>query len=469
MVTTRRNHNGRPPSKRPRGVRDIAKNGDTIVVREPVPKKKLYVPITPTVPVTTLPRLPSSTGGMEDISFTSPSVGTTSPMDIKSTPKQKATELAPDRTVSSALRRFIAKSGTTKGSADNPIVLEEYSPRRKSAPLPKRRRRTEPEPHKFQDRHRKLYTYRPPRTALASKPANGSTFTGDKSNDLYRMVNAKMTAEGWYANGTYGRPPVVRPHVSYGIPFDVHYPLSAQYLAQATTAPTQKSSSYAHHHERMGVTIAGDSEDMLRKKAVQCIRDYSRPQPRNKTLSDDPDETSASETEQTPRKPGKIGHSKLNIYQDPNDHLTPLITQTTLITSLLQVYPRSIYQKSLREDIAMLVSVQNQCMTDWLKSESASSKKRRRSNTDSAIDVGVEELDMQQRERDEEMRGFLSAGAGMWQDGSGVGVADVFAGEVEGVGEGDVGECVDVSVVVEKGVSIEKKRGVCELSMVECW
>lgn len=31
--------------------------------------------------------------------------------------------------------------------------------------------------------------------------------------------------------------------------------------------------------------------------------------------------------------------------------------------------------------------------------------------------------------KDEEVRGLLSAGAKLWQDGSGRGVADVFAGE----------------------------------------
>jgi hypothetical protein len=245
----------------------------------------------------------------------------------------------------------------------------------------------------------------------------------------------------------------------------------------------------------MGITLAGDSEDMLRKKAVQCIREHSRPQPRKKTLSADPDETSASETEQATssatRKslntPYTHAHtsssatrtSKLNVYQDPNDHLSTLIAQSSIQTALLQAYPRSIDQKGLREDIAMLVAVQNQCLAAWMERESAASRKRGRLNTDSAISVssdierakkamrGLEEDERKEKERDEEVRRCLSAAARMWQDGSGLGVADVFAAEVEGAREGSGIERVKMVEDDVKEKDGRRTKGVFGLSVVE--
>jgi hypothetical protein len=171
--------------------------------------------------------------------------------------------------------------------------------------------------------------------------------------------------------------------------------------------------------------------------------------------------------------------SKLNVYQDPNDHLSTLIAQSSIQTALLQAYPRSIDQEGLREDIAMLVSVQNQCMAAWMECESAVARKHRLSNTDSAISVssdierakkamrGFEEDKRKKKERDEEVRRCLSAAARMWQDGSGFGVADVFAADGEGAREGS-GE-VQVKMVEDnvKWKDVRRKKGVCGLSMVE--
>ncbi|KAH7066682.1 hypothetical protein BKA63DRAFT_125686 [Paraphoma chrysanthemicola] len=456
MVATRRKTDEHAASTRPRTSRGEGMSNDTIHLCKPANKKNVHVPATPMRSSAPIDRMPSSTGGMEDISLTSPSIAPSPIRDVRSVSKHNAQEHPSDRTVSSALHRLVARSGTTKGSAENPIILEEYSPRRKPAPPPVRRR-TEPEPHMFQDRHRQLYTYGPSRPALAPKPVNGSTFTGDKSNDLSRMMNAKMAAEASIPLLPYGPPPATH-SVGFGIPFKVQYPMSAQFLAKPPGLQNNYPSLYAQYHDRMGVTLAGDSEEMLRNKAVQCIRDHSRPQLRRRTLPDDPDETSDSGTElafssstgmslerqynhaHTPSTTARS--SKFSVYQDPNDHLSPLITQTSLLTSLLQAYPRSADQNGLREDITMLASVQNQCLAEW---NQAVSKKRRRSGTASAISVigdderarkamrRLEEIEKEQKEKekDEEVRRCLSAGAGMWQDGSGIGVADVFAMEPE--------------------------------------
>lgn len=360
-----------------------------------------------------------------------------------------------ERTVSSALRRLVAKSSTSKGSADNPIVLEEYSPRRKPMPLPPRIH-PEQAPHKFKNRHRKLYTYRPERPVLAPKPANGSTFTGDKSGDLYRMMNAKVTAANWM-------PPVTHGNVGYGVPFEVQYPMSAQYISQQAipVAVHQYESPYVRYHNHMGVSLSGDSEDMLHKKALQHIRDSSRTQHHRKMLSDDLDETSGDDnapapTSTTPSSTTTTNTRKLEIYQDPSDHITPLVAQTSLLTSLLQVYPQSNDQIVLREDIAMLLSVQNKRVHEWMKSESELLGKRRRSNTDSAISMSSSK---EKSKMDEEVRNLMSAGAGMWQDGSGEGVADVFATKGSNYTRG----------VVAKAVAVPKearKLGVCGWVMV---
>jgi hypothetical protein len=149
---------------------------------------------------------------------------------------------------------------------------------------------------------------------------------------------------------------------------------------------------------------------MLRKEAIQHIRESTRPLP-HKMLSDDPDETNASESD---------GPRKLVVYQDPNNHITPLVTQTRLLTDLLQVYDKSSDQKGLREDIGMLVSVQNRGFAAWMSAEAR--KRRRLSGARKVVEDGASK-------EDEEVRQLLSAGAGMWQDGSGEGVVDVFGTE----------------------------------------
>lgn len=420
---------------------------DTIHVQRPRSSKSSSAFLTPKLPPAALSTSPSSSGGMENISLTSPSVCESVQKGASNTPKRTPAPYVPERTLSSAVRRLVAQPGPSKGSADDPILLEEYSPRRKPLTLPKRQEQSQ-NPQKFQNKHQKMNKPLPARRALAPKPTNASTFTGDKSNDMNKMRNAKAAVVDW-------TPPLLQSNIGYGVSFESLYPRSAQFLAQRSAPVTRGQSRYTHtqspytnHQTDTVVPLSGASEDMLRKRALQHIRDSSRPQHLKKMLSDDPDETSASETEY-PRT-GK----KLHVYQDANDHISPLISQTSILTSLLQVYPRSTDQKGLREDISMLVNVQNRGMNQWIKDEKKKDSTVERAKK--AVD-GLLAKEREQRQRDEEVRSLLSAQAGIWADGSGEGVVDVFA-----AGDGKEG---DEDRSDQRGV--KRKFGVCGWDMVE--
>ncbi|EAT90653.1 hypothetical protein HBH56_189180 [Parastagonospora nodorum] len=418
---------------------------ENIQVQRPRVKKHAGLYTSPQVTVKDSTSTSSSTGGMEDISLTSPSIAESLRPDAMQTPKRDREHQIPKRTLSSALRRLVGKSSTSKGTAHNPIVLDEYSPRRQPIPLPPREV-PEYEPHKFEKRHRKLYTYQPERPVLAPKPANGNRFTGDRSSDLYRMINAKGTAVAWtppvvaatqLPPVTAATQPPLAPHgqVTYGIPFAVQFPRSAQYLMDQLNPIPPYESPYARYHNNMGVTLSGDSEDMLRRKALQHIRDSSRSQLRKKMLSDDPDETSGDDSEQLGRT---------HIYQDPNDHVSPLVAQTKLLTSLLQCYAKSTDQVGLRQDIALLVGVQKKKVGEWMQAES-----RRERTSDERVRRAVDQLLAREAEKDHGIRDLLSSNADMWQGGM-EGVAEVFG--VDRIGRGEKAK--------------RRKLGVCGEDMV---
>jgi len=440
MVDTRRgNGNGRPVTIESQKTRSEGEDNDTIHVQKPYPRKVCHVLITPKPSKPGSTASPSSTGGMEDISLTSPSSRGSLPRASIKTPKRKRAPSAPDRTLSSALRRLSTKPGTAKGSANNPIDLDEYSPRRKPIPLPGRKHH-EPEPHKFQNRHRKLYTYGQDaaRTVLAPKPANGVKFTGDENDDLYRMMSAKMTAVGWTPPAQSEAPPPPIPSSSYpnanfGVPFEVQYPMSAHYLAQR---PAQHQSPYAQYHTHMGVSLSGDSEDALRKQARQYVQEYSRP---GCMLSDDDKPTPA---------PSK--RRKLLVYRDQCDHVAPLVAQSALLAALLSLYPRSTDPRGLREDIDMLVKVQSRCVADWVACGDCDEARGKRAA------VASEDAELKKKkDADAEVRGLLSAGALIWGDAGGEGVAGVFAAatEIETAVQGDALDEV-------------RRKGVCGWAMV---
>ncbi|KAF1947536.1 hypothetical protein EJ02DRAFT_365086 [Clathrospora elynae] len=440
--------------------------GETIHFTKSSRKRTDPVPVTPKISSAVLFTAPSGNISEHDMSLTSPTTGEI--LDVTmSTPKtQQGSSRLPERTVSSALRRLAPKPfGDMSGSSHNPIIVIEDSSPFRPAPrptirAPKRKQkhlyRPLPEPHQFIDNgYRKLYSYRVSRAALAPMPANGSTFTGHQSHDIYRMMNAKMAvAPGVSPNAAWG-------HDTRNVPFEVQYPLSAQILAQQQqkkrTNPA--SSPYAQYYQFQALSGAhpmtpSRNEELLRKKAVQYIRESSKLSPRKRRLSDaDPDETSADESEppattarlspsttatprlsvmspNTPHNNVSLNsYGKLNVFQDPDSNfdVNHLIEHTSLVTSLLQIYPHSMDQKGLRQDISMLVSVQNLRMAEWLNADSQISRKRRKSDTDSAIGVSSNTTTKVQNEQDSVLRLAFSANADMWRDGTGEGVADVFA------------------------------------------
>jgi hypothetical protein len=200
------------------------------------------------------------------------------------------------------------------------------------------------------------------------------------------------------------------------------------------------------------------NEEYLRSKALQYVRECSRSSPWKRKMAEDPDETSESDSteddlavepslrkslfESAGDKHVRFKNGPVNILPDPHFQLMPLIEQASLLTSLLRVYPRSIDQKGLREDIAMLASVQNQHLADWLNFEVGQSRKIRSPHTPrvsrslvaspskpvprppSVAEVAEAE---RRSKQDDKVRGLLSADARVWQDGSGLSVADVYS------------------------------------------
>lgn len=144
---------------------------------------------------------------------------------------------------------------------------------------------------------------------------------------------------------------------------------------------------------------------------------------------------------------------KLSVYRD-SDHISPLIAHSTLLTSLLRMYPSSTDQTGLREDIGLLAASTNRGVREWVSEED-------RKQRPSSLEVvrarrAVEGILDREKERDKEVRDLLRAEAGIWDDGSGGGVVDVFsAAENE----------ADVAVSIEESDEVRSK-GVCGWSMV---
>jgi hypothetical protein len=489
MVSTRRGAaNAESATSGTKRSNPIQSSNDTIDVIQHTNKKATRTPVTPKVVGAVLKATLSGNISDHDLSLTSPITGDNPAVAINTPRRQQGSPNLPERTVSSALRRLAPKPfGNMSGSSHNPIVVNENSsPSRPAVRATKRKHRHQklPEPHKFiEEGYRDLYNYRVAKSPLSALPANGTTFTGHQSHDIYRMMNAKMVAApGFSPNAAWGRD-------SRNVPFQVQYPISAQYLAQQQQQQQRRSpqpSPYAQYYQYQAPPnaypmVPSQNEDMLRKKAVQYIREVSRPTPRKRRLSDaDPDQTSVDEAEtpkavvrtpaskttpqsalmslwghyytdnphipqvgqfsqipqipQVPRIPQK--KAKPVVYQDPDPQsdLNNLIEHTSLITSLLQTYPYSKDQKGLREDISMMVNVQNRHMTEWMKSESQSARKRRKIEDENAARVNQAKTAATtavrvQKEQDSALRNVFSANADMWQDGTGHGVADVFAAE----------------------------------------
>ncbi|KAI4643813.1 hypothetical protein J4E93_006826 [Alternaria ventricosa] len=463
MVSTRRGTANAEPATagigRPRPLRQAS---DTIHIVVPSIKKVVKAPDDRRVPDTP-PRMALSGNISEhDLSLTSPSTGESPVVLTITTPKKRQGSTDPtDRTVSSALRRLAPKPfANMSGSSHNPIIVnEDPSPPRRATRAPKRRQKHKKlsEPHQFiGNGYRELYSYGVSRPALAAMPANGSTFTGHQSHDIYRMMSAKITAA-----------PEISPNAAWGrhtlnVPFEVQYPLSAPVLAQH--APQHQPSYAQHYHVQVPSNtyvlpiVPSQNENSLRRRAVHHIQEYSRPSPPKRKLADaDLAETSDDEarehqrharpqssrpttqTNATPtsrvRNVDQHRNHTPTVHRDPDPNLlvSHLIEHTSLITSLLQVYPHCTDKKGLQNDISMMVQIQNQYMSAWMKTESQSSRKRTKNNGDGAVSLAthpqpsITPAMKDQNEKDHSVRQALSADADMWQDGTGHGVADAFA------------------------------------------
>lgn len=338
------------------------------------------------------------------------------------------------------------------GSLHNPILVAEDSPPRK-ARLMKRQKPIEP--HKFQDRHNMLYTANPPRPALAPKLVGGNTFTGHESQDMYRMRTAKTVQPIWR--------PIRAQRIEKGLPFERQCPMSAQHLATQMDIgyPQTRPGPQYYAQPRLcpqNETPLPMSEEELRTKAAQYIRECSRLSPRTGSRVADSDKTDKSEPERVnedlpflTRKSHltktfsgstRSKQSRVTVLSDSHLRLTPPIEHTWLLASLLQAYPQSADQNGLREDISMLVFVNNKHMADWLDFEAEQSQRLEISHnprwsrsttfptqpfTPCFTSKELAEMEIKKRQ-DDEIRSLLSANADLWQDGSGLSVADVYAG-----------------------------------------
>jgi hypothetical protein len=208
-------------------------------------------------------------------------------------------------------------------------------------------------------------------------------------------------------------------------------------------------------------------EVMLRKRAVQYVLDHARPRSRKRRLSDDPDVTSSSEyedasratkrTRKETRAPEKTpdasatntpssGASEENMF-DRNLRLTEMVEHAQLMASLLMAYPYSADQKGMREDIAMLMTVTEKRLQTWLSAEHELDLEFRKwmassmtsptpslrelftkntmpdahARSQSKITVSIEDITrgerrvQQEREKEEELRRYLSADSSVWE------------------------------------------------------
>ncbi|KAI4930416.1 hypothetical protein J4E85_005043 [Alternaria conjuncta] len=463
MVSTRRGTANAEPATagigRPRPLRQAS---DTIHIIVPSVKKVVKAPDDRRVPDTP-PRMALFGNISEhDLSLTSPSTGESPVVLTITTPKKRQGSTDPtDRTVSSALRRLAPRPfANMSGSSHNPIIVnEDPSPPRRATRAPKRRQKHKKllEPHQFiGNGYRELYSYGVSRPALAAMPANGSTFTGHQSHDIYRMMSAKITAApDISSNAAWGR------H-TLNVPFEVQYPLSAPVLAQH--APQHQQSYAQHYHVQVPSNtyvlpmVPSQNEDSLRRRAVHHIQEYSRPSPQKRKLADadlavtNDDEVRDHQRHARPQSSRPTTQSNATpvsrarnvdqhrnhtptVHRDPDPNLlvSHLIEHTSLITSLLQVYPHSTDKKGLQNDISMMVQIQNQYMSAWMEVESQSSRKRTKNNGDGTVSLATHSQPIitpamkVQDEKDHTVRQALSADADIWQDGTGHGVADAFA------------------------------------------
>ncbi|KAF2641837.1 hypothetical protein P280DRAFT_286226 [Massarina eburnea CBS 473.64] len=294
----------------------------------------------------------------------------------------------------------------TTGSMNDPIDVDRLMPS---------------SPHQFLKRPVSYFApvslqYCPPRPKLASKfkTPNGvvistSQIGAHEPHDIYKTLAKKdVTPPGFiqldtYAKSQIGRPSAPRPKPNiysqniktlhtqqYG---NRHTP----YQDAAIRMPSNTLATHPYPYEPFTATyktpingypvFTRHDEGEIRKRALQFVRDDSRPRPRKRRLSDDPDETSGSEHEdqsgnpatKNPHTPKRkmtkstvstpsTGASEDDLF-DRNLNITELVEHAQLITAMLMLYPYSNDHRGLREELSMLMSVSNKRFDSWLVGE----------------------------------------------------------------------------------------------------
>ncbi|KAJ4291742.1 hypothetical protein N0V90_009637 [Kalmusia sp. IMI 367209] len=268
--------------------------------------------------------------------------------------------------------------------------------------------------------------YRPLRPKLPPtlRTPNGAEIlagriSGHESHDIYKMFLAgkeapappgfRKSCVNLSAEITAGNSRLSEvPHGTNAYPVNVNrYTHANSHMShQLYTAPLQPGyQSYLHdyrnHTSSYHTLVDGYpiypvfNEEHLRQKAVQFVLDYTRPRPRKRRLSDDLDDTSNSEYEDAaqdhkkklrsctstsrPETPEELPYastgstpststSEDDIF-DRNLRLSELVEHMQLLTGLLMTYPRSATQTDLRADIAMLSSVVEKRLENWISAE----------------------------------------------------------------------------------------------------
>lgn len=328
---------------------------------------------------------------MENISLTSSSVGESEQQVAPQTPKRTPAPYVPEPVLRSPFRRLLPKPEPPKGSENDPILLEDYSPRHKAPILPDRP--SQPQIRYTWQKIKRQKVNKPPSTRrpLAPKPTNSGTFTGDTSKDMHRMMHAKAAVTNWVPpvpqmpnalrvptkpqmpnalqipprpqstidydesleilnrnlaefRAKYGFPDPVQNATPSDLPFEVQYPGAAEFLARfrASNAPDPAR----QNRKVTNISFASEPEDMLRKRACEHIRHEMRADPEYPTPSD-----------------------VIQSLVHPIDLIDSLVSQTNLLLSLLQAYPESVDQEGLREDIGRLVGVQKRGVEKWMETE----------------------------------------------------------------------------------------------------
>ena len=448
MVSTRRSTaNALPTHAAIKNPQSTKSSSETIHVCKPHNLQLSEMPMTPKIPSTPIGKEPSGNTSEPDLSLACPFTDDVSEEIIVSARRNQ--NKSPDTargTVPYTPPRLVPKSlASMSGSCQDPIIVEEtVSPPRLTARAPKQKLRhgheRRPEPHLFMGKgYRELYNYGVARLDIAAMPATGSTFTGHQSHDIYRMMHAKTKAPPNFSlSAVPGRNTLTAP-------FESQYPRTAPVLTQ----------QHGQHHEYPTPVFCypvapSQNEYIIRDRAAQYIQEYSGASAHKRRHSDfgydeigNPEAGQPTVNNQPPwsRQPPhqtivplfkpQFGLIHQNIHCGVNTH--HLIEHASILTSLLQIYPNSSNQRGLREDISMLVSLQNQHIAQWIKAESQHSPKRRKSNTDTAALVANRTTQptglgtRAENEEDKALRRVFSANADMWQDGTGHGVADVFA------------------------------------------